>query len=359
MKYEYYEILEIERNATDGEIKKAYRKKAMEFHPDRNPWNSEAEAKFKKINEAYSVLSDPQKKANYDQFGSAEGFGGGSGGFAADFDMGDIFSQFFGGGFSGGRASRMDLGEDIEIRMSISLEDAIKGTNRKVEYKKRSTCTACSGDGGETETCTACSGNGRVKKQIRTMLGIMEQVVACDACAGKWKLIKKACKMCDATGTTEESISKKIDIPKGIEDGMSIKFRDEGHSGKDGDGDLYITFSVPNKEGGLERKGSHLWYTLSISPAEATLGVEKEITIPILGKKKIKINHGSQQDTEIRFKWEGITPVDHRSTGDLIVKINITIPKKLSAEQKKLYEAILESEWWELKKWWLEEWFGG
>ncbi len=358
MKYEYYEILQIERTASQAEIKKAYRKRAMECHPDRHQWDKEKEQEFKKLGEAYSVLSDPQKKAHYDQFGTADGIGG-NGGFSTDFDMGDIFSQFFGGGFWGSRWSRVDMGEDIEIRMKLSLEDVIKGTNRKIEYKKKSTCTDCQGDGGDTETCTACNGKGQIKKQIRTMLGIMEQVVSCDACGGKGKKIKKACKNCDATGKIEETITKKVDVPKGIEDGMSIKFRDEGHSGKDGDGDLYVTFSVPNKEGGLERKGSHLWYTLTVSPAEATLGTQKEITIPILGKKTIKINHGSQQGTEIRFKGEGITPVDYRSTGDLIVVLEIAIPKKISAEQKKLYEAILTSEWGELKKWWLEELFGG
>lgn len=314
MAKEFYEILEISENATETEIKKAYRKKAMEFHPDRNPGNAEAEAKFKKINEAYSTLSDPQKKANYDRFGSADGmggfggFGGGfSGGFNAD-DLGDIFSQFFGGGFGGNSRSRRraDMGEDIEIRMKISLEDAIRGVSRKVEYERKIQCKTCDGKGGDRTTCSKCHGSGSIRERMQTMFGVMEQQRVCPECGGEGTTVTNACADCGGSGKISEKITKTIEVPKGIEDGMSIKMREEGHAGRDGIGDLYITFTVPSEEAGLKRKNSDLHYSVKISPAEATLGVKKIINIPILGKKELDIKAGTQFGDEIIFKGEGL-----------------------------------------------------
>ncbi len=360
MAKEFYDILGISEYATETEIKKAYRKKAMEFHPDRNPWNAEAEAQFKKINEAYSVLSDPQKKANYDRFGSADGmggFGGFGGGFSGD-DLGDIFSQFFGGGFGGGsRRKRADMGEDIEIRMKISLEDAIKGVSRKVEYERKVRCGTCDGKWGERTTCDKCHGSGTIRERMQTLFGIMEQTRTCPDCGGEGTIVTEACPDCGGTGKISEKISKTIEVPKWIEDGMSIKMRWEWHSGRDGDGDLYITFSVPSEEAGLSRKGADLHYTMKVSPAEATLGIHRTLNIPILGKKEISLKAGTQHGEEIIFKGEGIERLDNGRTGNLIIHIHIEIPNKLTADQKKLYEALLLSEGTKPKKWWLEELF--
>ena len=365
MAKEFYEILEISETATETEIKKAYRKKAMEFHPDRNPGNAEAEAKFKKINEAYATLSDPQKKANYDRFGSADGmggFGGFGGGFQGGFDpsdFGDIFSSFFGGGFGGGRRHRADVGEDIEIRMKISLEDAIRGVTRKVEFERNISCETCHGKGGDTETCSHCNGSGHVRERMQTVFGVMEQTRTCGECHGTGEKIIHECKTCHGSGKISEKTEKVVEVPRGIEDGMSVKIRDEGHRGRDGNGDLYINFSVPNEEGGLKRQGTNLHYNVEISPAEAALGTKRMIMIPILGKKELDIRAGTQPNEEIIFKGEGLQSLEyHSKAGNLIIHLIVDIPKRLSADQKKLYEALLIAEGGKPKKGWLEELFG-
>lgn len=366
MAKEYYELLGISENATADEIKKAYRKKAMECHPDRCAGDKTKEAEFKKINEAYSVLSDPQKKANYDRFGSADGmggFGGFGGGFQGGFDasdLGDIFSSFFGGGFGGGgRRRRADIGEDIEIRMKISLEDAIRGTSRKIAYDRKTTCHTCDGKGGKTKTCTQCGGSGSIRERVQTVFGVMEQTRTCPTCHGTGEEITEKCTSCGGQGKTTEKREKTIEVPKGIEDGMSIKMREEGHAGKDGSGDLYVTFSVPTEEAGLSRKGSDLHYTVRISPAEAALGVTKTVTLPILGKKEFSLRAGTQTGEEVVFRGEGLHRVDGGRTGNLILHVLVDIPTKLSADQKKLYEALLVAEGGKPKKGWLEELFGG
>lgn len=364
MQYEYYSILEIERSASESEIKKAYRKKAMECHPDRCGGDKEKEAEFKKVNEAYATLSDPQKKAHYDRFGTTEwmgGFGGfGGGGFDAS-DLWDIFSQFFTGGFGGdGPRYRADIGADVEIRLKISLEDAIHGVSRKISYKKNALCSHCDGKGGKTETCKTCGGTGQVRERVRTVFGMMEQQTTCSACQGKWETIIETCDHCGGRGYVTQSVEKTIEVPKGMEDGMSIKMRGEGHTWRDGNGDLYITFSVPTEEGGLVRRGVDLHYRLALSPAELTLGTTKNVTIPILGKKHIDIKSWTQHDTEITYRGEWLEDISHWGrTGNLIIHIVVDIPTKISSDQKKLYEALMQSEWGKVKKWWLEELFGG
>ena len=364
MSKEYYSILGVHESATADEIKRAYKKKAMELHPDRHGGDKGKEAEFKKLNEAYSVLSDPAKKSNYDRFGSAEGMGGfGGGGFQWGFDagdLGDIFSQFFGGGFGGGggRRKRADIGWDIEIAMKISLEDAIRGSSRKVSFDREVHCHHCNGAGGTTETCTTCHGSGQVRERMQTIFGVMEQQRPCHTCHGTGKKIIEKCKHCHGKWKLHETIEKNIDIPKWIEDGMSIKIRDEWHRGGDGNGDLYITFEVPNREGGLTREWLHLHYSVTLSPAEATLWVSRIVEIPIIGKKPLDIGAGTQPGTEIVFREEWLPRLDGRSgTGNLILHIEVEIPRKLSADQKKLYEAILQSEWGKTKKGWLEDFF--
>lgn len=371
MSKEYYNILWISENATAEEIKKAYRKKAMECHPDRCAGDKTKEAEFKKVNEAYSVLSDPQKKANYDRFGSAEWmwwFGGGfnwfgwgfGGGFNAE-DLGDIFSQFFGGEFGGQtsrRRNRADIWEDIEIRMKISLEDAIKWVSRKIEYNKNSTCQTCNWKWWERTTCSKCHGSGQIRERIQTVFGAMEQTRTCDNCRWEWTTITEACSTCNWSGKTTEKITKTIEVPKWIEDTMTIKMRWEWHSGRDGNWDLYITFSIPNEEWGLIRKGADLHYKAKISPAEAVLWNKKTINIPILWKKEIIIGKWTQYGEEIIFRWEWMEKIDGWKPGNLVIHLIIETPNRLSEDQKKLYEAILKSEWWKPQKWWLEEFFG-
>lgn len=273
--------------------------------------------------------------------------------------MGDIFSSFFGGGFGGGRRHRADVGEDIEIRMKISLEDAIRGVTRKVEFERNISCETCHGKGGDTETCSHCNGSGQVRERMQTVFGVMEQTRTCGECHGTGEKIVHECVTCHGSGKISEKAEKVVEIPRGIEDGMSVKIRDEGHRGRDGNGDLYITFSVPNEEGGLTRQGTNLHYNVEISPAEAALGTKRTIVIPILGKKELNIRAGTQPNEEIIFKGEGLQSLEyHSKAGNLIVHLVVDIPKRLTADQKKLYEALLIAEGGKPKKGWLEELFG-
>jgi molecular chaperone DnaJ len=371
MQFEYYSILSISREATPEEIKKAYRKRAMDLHPDRHGGDKQKEAEFKKLNEAYEVLSDAQKKAHYDRHGTMDGhgqwgFGGFGWGFQGGFDpndLGDIFSSFFGGGFgwqSGSRSrKRADIWEDIEMRLRISLEDAIKGTSRKIEFDRSTTCHHCSGKGGKTETCKSCNGHGQVRERVQTVFGVIEQARPCGSCHGTGEKIIEKCTHCHATGKIKEKIEKTIDIPKGIENGMTIKIRSEGNKWNDGNGDLYITFTVPESEGGLTRDGADLHYSVHISPAEAALGSEKTIDLPILGKRTIDIKSGTQHGLVIAFRDEGMERLDRKwGIWSLMIHIEIDIPTKLSGDQKKLYEALLQSEGGKMKKGWMEEFFG-
>ncbi len=351
MSYEYYSTLGIERNASTEEIKKAYRKKAMECHPDRHAGDKVKEAEFKKVNEAYATLSDAQKKSMYDQFWTSEwaqGWFGGFGGFqwGFDVDLGDIFESFFGG--SGGRGrKRADIGEDIEMRIKISLEDAIRGTSRLVEFKRKSRCESCGGNGAKNgtaiKTCDTCRGSGQVRQRMQTVFGVMEQAVTCPDCRGSWKIISEKCHDCHGKWLQETLVKKDIDVPAGMENGMSIKIRGEWHVGSDGSGDLYIAFEIPDREAGLTRAGADLHYEVKLSPAEAVLGSEKSVDIPVLGKKNITVKSGTQHNTEILYKHEGMPSVQKKwARGHLIVHLVIDIPTKLSNDEKKLYTALLE-----------------
>ena len=350
MSHEFYDILGVAREASADEIKKAYRKKAMELHPDRHGGDKAKEAEFKKLNEAYSTLSDPTKKANYDRFGTAEGMGGGfGGGFQGGFDvdLGDIFSSFFGGGFGGGGngRKRAEVGDDIEIKLKISLEDVIRGSSRLIEFDRQHACEHCHATGGKTKTCDTCHGTGQVRERVQTVFGVMEQARVCHACNGDGKIITEKCEHCHGKKYTKERIKKDIEIPAGIENGMSIKIRGEGHEGHDGNGDLYITFDAPTREGGLTRDGANLHYEVKLSPAEAAIGTEKVIEIPILGRKTLTIKSATQHGDTITFRDEGIMRLDRKNTkGDLHIHYAIDIPHKLSSEEKKLYEALLHSQ---------------
>ncbi len=362
MQFEYYSILEIERTSTPDEIKKAYRKKAMELHPDRHGGDKEKEAEFKKLNEAYSILSDDQKKAHYDRFWTMDNHGGfGWGGFQGgiDMDFGDIFSSFFGWGFPGtwgGRGSqRKQLGEDIEMELRVSLEDAIKWTSRKVVFNKNVICHHCSWKWWKTERCGTCGWIGQVRERVQTVFGVIEQARACHTCHWNGEKIIEKCDFCHGKWFLVEKREKTIDVPAGIENGMSIKMREEWNGGRDGNGDLYIAFIVPEKEWWLTRDGANLHYTHKISPAVAVLGHEDSIDVPILGKKTVSIKPGTQSGVNLIFRNEWAPRLDRKwMKWDFIVHLEVTIPTKLTSDESSLYYALFEIESGKkMKKWWI------
>ena len=350
-KRDYYEVLGVDRNASQEEIKKAYRKLAMKYHPDRNPDDKEAEQKFKEINEAYGVLSDPDKKAKYDQYGHSAfdpstggGYGGGFDGFGG-FDMGDIFSSIFGGGASSSsRANAPVAGDDVYTRVIISFEEAVFGCKKEVTFNRIQTCESCHGQGGtNVEKCTECNGTGNIRVQQRTMFGVMQTTRACPTCNGKGKIIRTPCQNCRGKGLVK--VSKKLDvsIPAGIDDGQRIALRAQGHAGKNGgpSGDLIIEITV-RPHAFFEREGLDLHCEVPITFAEAALGAK--IKIPTLeGAIEYDIPEGTQTGTVFTLKNKGITAVNSSKRGHIYAKVVIETPKNLSEDQKKKIRAFGES----------------
>ena len=347
MSRDYYEILGLAKTASEDEIKKAYRKLAMQYHPDRTGGDKEAEAKFKEVNEAYSVLSDSQKKQQYDTYGSVwgnAGFWGFSGGFSAD-DLGDIFSSFFGGGFSGnGRQKNQSRrGEDLEYDLHIDLKTSMYGGKQTIEFHKRSTCNHCSGDGGSgKKTCSKCNGRWQVTFTAQSPFGVIQQTRTCPECNGSGEIFEHICSECQGEKRTMEKKRMEVDIPAGIDDGMVIKLTGEGNAGvgTSSKGDLYIRFHVQNEEKWLTRDGIDLHYELEIDLVEAVLGTKKEIQIPILGKRNITIEAGTGMESILKIPGDGVKEVQRDHKGDLYLHIQIPIPKKLSKRERELYEEI-------------------
>ena len=357
-KRDYYEVLGVEKSADAGAIKKAYRTLAKKYHPDMNPGDKEAEAKFKEVNEAYAVLSDEEKKAKYDQFGHAafDPAAGGSG-FGADFggfgDFGDIFSSFFGGGFGGGtssgrRANAMTRGDDIGIRLTISFEEAAFGVKKEVSYNKVQKCSECDGSGaakGTTaETCKTCNGMGQ-KRVIQRLGGMQFQSTApCDACRGTGKIIKTPCSACRGTGSVRATKKLTVTIPAGIDNGQKIALRGQGCDGHNGGpaGDLIITIQV-KPHSIFEREDFNIYCEVPITVAEATLGAE--IKIPTLEEPvSYTIPEGTQQGTTFTMRGKGIPYVNNNNRrGDLIFRINVEIPRGLNEKQKEAMRAFAES----------------
>lgn len=351
-KRDYYESLGIDKNASDDEIKKAYRKLAKKYHPDMNPGDKQAEAKFKEINEAYSVLSDSDKKARYDQFGHAgvdpnfgAGQGGGFGGFGdfggMGFDMGDIFSSFFGGGASQRRNGPIH-GDDILTRLVISFEEAAFGCKKTISFIRVENCDECGGSGAEkgthAETCTKCGGSGQIRVQQRTMLGMMQTTRACDACGGSGKVIKTPCKNCHGSGQQKKNKKFDASIPAGIGDGERIVLRGQGNSGLRGGsaGDLLVEINVrPHPI--FTRKNYDIYCEVPISYADAALG--GKIKVPTLeGPEEFKLPEGTQTGTVFTFKNKGIQIINSRGRGNLYFTVQIEVPKNLSAAQKEMLE---------------------
>ncbi|MCK9272422.1 DnaJ domain-containing protein [Candidatus Gracilibacteria bacterium] len=349
----YYDILGVSKDATGEEIKKAYRKKAMESHPDRHGGDKEKEAQFKKINEAYGVLSDTGKKAHYDRFGSTEGmggFGGGQGGFNVDFDIGDIFESFFGQGFggnTGGRKKKNENGEDIEINVKLDFGESILGVKKTINFDRKEVCSDCAGSGAKKgttpKTCITCHGTGQVRKRVNSFFGVIEQASACPTCHGSGVIIEEKCGKCNGNKRIVEKIKKEIDVPAGIDNEMTLKIKGEGNKGTNGrNGDLYVIFSVPDSFDGLVRENSNLFYDLILDPVEAVLGIKKKVKLPLLGERTIEIKIGIQDGEIIKFKGDGVKDVGRDIKGDLFIKVKIKIPTNPTKKEKELYEQIAE-----------------
>ena len=355
-KRDYYEVLGISKGASEDEIKKAYRKMAKQYHPDLNPGNAEAEAKFKECNEAYEVLSDADKKAKYDRFGHAGvdpnygagaggGFGGGFGGM--DFDMGDIFSSIFGSGFGGGfgggqrhNPNAPQRGGDIQTNITISFEEAAKGCRKTVEVNRIEVCDGCSGSGaapGSTaQTCSACNGSGSVTTQQRTILGVMQTQKPCPTCGGKGTIIPNPCQKCRGQGRVRRATKVEVNIPAGIDDRQAISVRSQGNKGVNGGpaGDLRVGVNVRSHPF-FERDGYNVWYQANISYVQAALGCE--LIVPTLdGDVKYTVPAGTQPGDVFKLKDRGIQNLNGRTRGDQLVRVEVVVPKKLSDRQKEL-----------------------
>lgn len=355
-KRDYYEVLGLEKGADEGTIKKAYRSLAKKYHPDMNPGDAEAEAKFKEVNEAYDVLSDPDKRAKYDQYGHAAfdpsmGGGAGFGGFGDFGDFGDIFSSFFGGGFGGGSSSSRRnapvRGDDIGVRITISFEEAAFGIKRDISYARVQKCPDCDGSGAaagsSAETCPDCGGSGQ--RRVTQRLGGMafQSTVTCEKCKGSGKIIKNPCANCRGTGYIRITRKLSVSIPAGIDDGERIALRGEGNEGRNGGpaGDLILIVSV-RPHAFFERDGYNIYCEVPITVADATLGAE--IEVPTLeGKQKYDIPEGTQPGTSFTLKGKGIPYVNSSRRGDLIFRVNVEIPKNLSEKQRDAMRAFAES----------------
>ncbi|MEA4846568.1 MAG: molecular chaperone DnaJ [Clostridiaceae bacterium] len=354
-KRDYYEVLGIDRNTSDADIKKAYRKLAKQYHPDVNPGDKTAEAKFKEVNEAYEILSDAQKRARYDQYGHAgvdpNGFGSAGAGFG-DFDfggIGDIFESFFGGG-GFGRSSRSrsgpQKGADLKYSVEISFEEAAFGVEREITINRHEACSACGGSGAKAgtspTTCKQCNGTGQVQYKQSTPFGQFVNVKTCEVCRGEGKIITNPCTSCNGKGKIRKSKKIMLNIPAGIDDGQTMSLRGEGDPGSKGGpaGDLFVTVNV-KAHSIYKRQGNDVVCEIPITFAQAALGAELEV--PTLdGKVKYSLPEGTQTGSIFRLKGKGIPYLRGNGRGDQYVKVEIDVPKKLNEKQKELLRQFSE-----------------
>lgn len=361
-KRDFYEILGIAKNATADEIKKAYRKKALLHHPDKNPGDKSAEEKFKEAAEAYDVLSDPNKKARYDQYGhagmsnSGGGGGYGGGGFSGGgMNMDDIFDQFgdifgFGGGGSrgGSRKRHVNRGSNIRIKVKLTLEEVAEGATKKVKINKYVGCDSCHGSGAKNstsvKTCTTCNGSGQVAQIQNTILGRMQTVTACPSCGGEGSVIADKCNKCFGDGVVRGEEVVEIKIPAGVEHDMQLSMSGKGNAGprKGLPGDLLIVIEEEEHDH-FKRDGQNIIYDLALNFADAALGTQVEI--PTLGAKaKIKIDAGTQSGKVLRLKGKGLPSINAYGRGDQLIIVNIYTPSKLSSDEKKILEQLKSSQ---------------
>ncbi|MEK6266910.1 MAG: molecular chaperone DnaJ [Clostridium sp.] len=349
---DYYETLGIERGASEEEIKKAFKKGALKYHPDRNPDNKVAEDKFKEMNEAYQVLSNPEKKSNYDQYGTADaggsgfdgssGFGGfGGGGF------GDIFGDIFGGGFSQRNPNGPKKGADLEYNLNLSFEESVFGVEKEVSITRNEKCDDCSGSGAKAgtspKTCDKCGGNGQIKVQRNTAFGSFASMSTCDKCGGRGKIISEPCKTCHGSGKQRKNRKININVPGGVDTGNVMPLRGQGEQGEKGGpaGDLYINIRVtPHKT--FKRNGIDIHIESHISFGYASLGIE--IKVPTVdGDVKYKVPAGTQSGTVFRLKSKGVPRVNGHGRGDQYVKVIVDVPKSLNDKQKIALKLFMEA----------------
>lgn len=368
-KRDYYEVLGVDKNASDEELKKAYRRLAKKYHPDANPDNKqEAEAKFKEVNEAYETLSDSQKRRMYDQFGpdGPQGFGGAGGpygngtytystgfdGFSDFGDLGDIFSSFFGGGFGGSRSSSRQngprKGSDLQYDLEISFEEAFLGTERYVTINRRETCTTCHGTGAKAgtqpETCTVCHGSGQIKQVQTTILGQMQTMRTCTNCHGTGKVIKEPCDNCKGKGSVRNQVKLSIKVPAGVDDNQSIVLKGEGEPGENGGpkGDLYIVIHV-KKHKLYTRRGNNVICDIPITFTQATLGADLKIPMVDGTEETYTIPDGTQPGTKFVIRNKGFKNLNGGGQGDFVFTVQVQVPKKLTQEQRTLLTQLAKT----------------
>jgi len=361
-KRDYYEILEIQKNSNGDEIKKAYRKMAIKFHPDKNPGDKAAEEKFKEAAEAYEILSNAEKRQRYDQFGHAGvgnngGFGGGrgsSGGFGG-MNMDDIFSQFgdvfgghFGGGGGGRGGRRVNRGSNLRVKVKMTLEEIANGVEKKIKVNKYVACKPCKGsgakDGSAFNTCSTCRGTGQVTRVTNTILGAMQTTSTCPTCGGEGQSITDKCTVCHGDGIVRDEEVININIPAGVADGMQLSVSGKGNMGARGGvaGDLIIVIEEVEHEF-LKRDGVNLFYDHFISFVDAAIGTHIEVPT-IDGKAKIKVDAGTQSGKVLRLKAKGLPDINSYSRGDILVNINVWTPQHLSKDEKVILESLRDSE---------------
>ncbi len=362
-KRDYYEVLGVSKSSTDKEVKKAYRKMAIKYHPDKNPDDSAAEDKFKEAAEAYEVLSNPEKKSRYDQFGhagmggAAGGGGFGGGGFGGGMSMDDIFSQFGdvfggggfgGGGFGGGgRRTRVNRGSNLRVRVKLTLEEVAKGATKKLKVNKYVSCGKCNGsgaEGGSMKSCHTCGGRGQVTRVMNTPLGQMQTASTCPSCSGQGQTIEHKCTACYGDGIVKGEEVIEVKIPAGVGNEMQLSVRGKGNAAARGGmaGDLLVLVEE-EEHPKLKRDGNNLHYELYVSFADAALGTTVEVPT-IEGKARIKVESGTQSGKLLRLRGKGLPNLDYGRKGDILVHINVWIPKKLSKEEKQSLESLRKSD---------------
>lgn len=360
-KRDYYEVLGVNKGASEDEIKKAFRSMSKKYHPDLNPNNKEAEEKFKEVNEAYQVLSDADKRSKYDQFGHAgvdPNFGAGGGYGGAGFDFGDIFGDIFGGGFGGfgggRRRSGPRRGNDIRQVIDITFEEAAFGCDKQMNIQTQEKCETCGGSGAKkgtsAETCPNCHGSGRVQTQQRTILGYMTTETTCPNCHGEGKIIKEPCRDCRGTGKVRKSKTIEVHIPAGIDDGQTIQLTGKGEAGDKGgpNGDLLLTVRV-RKHAIFEREGNNVYIDMPITFVQAALGAT--VKVPTLdGLVELDIPEGTQTGSRFRMKGKGIPFLRSKSRGDQYVTVNVEVPRNLTAKQKEILKGFDEDKNYKQKK---------
>jgi len=363
-KRDYYEILGVAKNASEDEIKKAYRKKAIQYHPDKNPGDKVSEEKFKEAAEAYEVLSDPQKKQRYDQFGHAGIGNGGGGGAQWSGNMDDIFSHFgdifgghFGGGFGGGfggfgggsrdGGQRVNRGSDLRVKVSLTLQEIAAGVEKKLKVKKYVSCSHCNGSGAadskSVSTCSTCKGSGRVTRIQQTILGAMQTQSTCPTCGGEGKTIINKCTHCSGEGVVRDEEVISVNIPAGVMEGMQLSVSGKGNAARRGgiNGDLLVVIEEePHAE--LIRDENDLIYNLLLDMPTAILGGSVEVPT-VDGKVKVKIDPGTQPSKVLRLRGKGLPSVNRYGNGDLLVNIGVYVPENLTKDEKKMIEKLQES----------------